>query len=586
MTILAAGVLTGPDYFILGGYFVLMLGIGAYFYRFMRGMKDYFSGGNRIPWWLSGVSFYMTSFSAYAFITYSALAYSFGWVGVTLLWLCMPATMVSVTFFAKRWRRARIDSPVEYLETRYSSTVRQLFAWHGVPVRVFDDSLKLIAVGTFVSVGLGLPMRTSMLLSGGIMLAYTLMGGLWAVTVTDFVQFIVLSSAIVILLPLAIVRAGGWAAMIQHSPPGFFHLTSPEYNWVYICCGLLLSSICFSALHWQLVQRYYCVPTERDAQKAGWLVVVLYFVGPPLMFLPALAARQFVTGLARDTDIYPVLCAQLLAPGMLGLMIAAMFSSTMSALSGDFNVCANVLTTDVYRRLLRPGASQRELVHAGRAMTVLVGALSITLALVMAGGGSERLFRNMVKLFSTAAAPVAIPMILGLTWPRATNRGVLTGFAAGLTTGFVLLGCLPNQFTFLDLHWKKENLILLCTVLATTGPAVAVSLTQRLGEADRKRIAAFHERLTMPIGSLPGDIPAAPTAGEPRMSPFRIVGICILLIGAMLLAVTPWVAEGLQRTLNLGLAGALLLSGALLKRQSRAVARPAVTPALTTDVKV
>jgi Na+/proline symporter len=418
------------------------------------------------------------------------------------------------------------------------------------------------------------------------MLAYTLMGGLWAVTVTDFVQFIVLTSAIVILLPLAIIRAGGLAAMVQHSPPGFFHLTSPQYNWVYVCSNLLLASLCFSALHWQLVQRYYCVPTERDAQKVGWLVVVLYFIGPPMMFLPALAARQFVSGLARDTDIYPVLCAHLLAPGMLGLMIAAMFSSTMSALSGDYNVCANVLTTDVYRRLLRPEASQRELVLTGRFMTVLVGAFSITLALLMAGGGSERLFRNMVKLFSTAAAPVAIPMLMGLTWRRATNRGVLTGFAVGLATGLILLWCLPNQFTFLDLHWKKENLILICTVLATTGPAVALSLMQRLGEADRKRIDAFHDRLAMPIGSLPGDIPASPTAREPLMSPFRIVGICIMLIGTMLLVITPWVAEGLQRTLNMALAGGLLLSGFLLKRQSHAVLRKEAARELTTDLKV
>ncbi|HSU53103.1 MAG TPA: sodium transporter, partial [Candidatus Dormibacteraeota bacterium] len=289
MTLLGAGVLTGPDYFIVAGYFALMLGIGFYFYRFMKGLKDYFSGGNRIPWWLSGVSFYMTSFSAYAFIAYSALAYSYGWVGVTLLWISGAATMVSVTFFAKRWRRARIDSPVEYLEGRYSPAVRQLFAWHGVPVRVFDDALKLIATGTFLSVGLGLDMRTSMIVSGGIMLAYTLMGGLWAVAVTDFVQFIVLTCAIVILLPLAFIRAGGVGAVIHHSPPGFFHLVSPEYNWVYIGSNLVLASICFSSLHWPLVQRYYCVPTERDAQKVGWLVVVLYFIGPPLMILPAVA---------------------------------------------------------------------------------------------------------------------------------------------------------------------------------------------------------------------------------------------------------------------------------------------------------
>jgi hypothetical protein len=219
-------------------------------------------------------------------------------------------------------------------------------------------------------------------------------------------------------------------------------------------------------------------------------------------------------------------------------------------------------------------------------MTLLVGAISIALALFMAGGGSEKLFRNMVTLFSTAAAPVAIPMLLGLTWRRATNRGVLTGFAVGLATGLLLLWWLPSQFTFLTLDWKKENLILVCTVLATTVPAVAISLMQRLGEADQQRIAAFHDRLTMPIGSLPGDVPAAPAAGEPQMSPFRVIGICTILIGVMMLAITPWVAEGVQRGLNAGLAGGLVLIGVLMEWRSRAAMRKEAASELTTKVEV
>ena len=82
--LLAASQLQVPDYIVLVGYFVLILGVGAYFYRYMKGMKDYFSGGNNIPWWLSGVSFYMSSFSVAAFVGYSALAYKYGWVAVTL----------------------------------------------------------------------------------------------------------------------------------------------------------------------------------------------------------------------------------------------------------------------------------------------------------------------------------------------------------------------------------------------------------------------------------------------------------------------------------------------------------------------
>ncbi len=96
----------GPDYFMLGGYFVLMFGIGLYFYRSMRGMKAYFSGENQIPWWLAGVSFYMSSFSAYGFVVYSGLCFKFGWVGVTLFWVMVPATIISAMFFAARWRRA------------------------------------------------------------------------------------------------------------------------------------------------------------------------------------------------------------------------------------------------------------------------------------------------------------------------------------------------------------------------------------------------------------------------------------------------------------------------------------------------
>ena len=122
--------------------------------------------------------------------------------------------------------------------------------------------------------------------------------------------------------------------------------------------------------------------------------------------------------------------------------------------------------------------------------------------------------------------------------------------------------------------------------MATTVPAVALSLSQRLGEADRKRIAAFHERLTMPIGSLPEDMPAAPAARGPLVSPFRVVGICILLIGLMMLAVTPWVAEGLQRKLSIALGGVLLLSGALLKRQSPAAVQKEAAVEPTTSVKV
>ena len=587
MAFLAQAHATIPDYAMLIGYFALMLAIGIHFYRYMRGMKDYFSGGNSIPWWLSGVSFYMTSFSVAAFIFYPSLCYKYGWVGVTLLWVAVPATLFSVLLFASKWRRARIDSPVEYLETRYSPLLRQIFAWQGIPVKMVDDGIKLVAMGTFVSVCMGLDVKLSMIASGLIILAYTFMGGLWAVAVTDFVQFVVLTAAIIIVLPLSIERAGGLHAFAGNAPQGFFALTSPEYPWIYVILLAFLYCLAWSSINWSLIQRYYCVPKERDAVKAGWLVVALYILGPPLMFMPAMAAQQFLSGIA-DRDVYPTLCSTLLPAGMLGLVVAAMFAATMSTLSSDYNVCAGVLTNDVYRRLVRPRASQRELLLVGRLSTMLIGLVALGVALLMARGSGEELFRTMVTLFSIATAPVAVPMILGLLSRRVSNCGTIAGFLCGLATGltlyFVFSHWFPNDrpTSFLGLTFdpqqdemllgalrlKMEVVLFTANALVTLMVMLAVSALRPIGVDERSRIESFHRRLATPIGELAEDRATTEAAGS-VMSPFRVVGISIACIGLMMLGVLPFAASPLAFRLDLGIGALLTALGALMAHRSR-----------------
>ncbi|MFH1265676.1 MAG: hypothetical protein ABIK89_08095 [Planctomycetota bacterium] len=632
MTLLAQSHVQLPDYIMLVGYFVLMLVIGAYFYRYMKGMKDYFSGGNTIPWWLSGASFFMSSFSVFAFVSYSALAFRYGWVAVTIYWVTIPATIFSVVLFAKKWRRARIDSPVEYLETRYSFGLRQLFTWQGVPVIVVDDALKLIAIGTFIAVsmnlpeiksfnllgvevplaqlGLHTPIRYTMLISAVIMLLYTLMGGLWAVAVTDFIQFVVMSVGIVILLPLSIHRAGGMTSFIDNTPKEFYNFVNAEYNWIYVGLLVLLYALAWSSVKWPLIQRYYCVRDEKEALKVGWFVVFLNVVGPPLMFLPAIAAQQFM-GDVPDAEVYPRLCILLLPAGMLGLVIAAMFSATMSMLSSDYNACAGVLTNDVYRRLIHKSASQKELVLVGRLMTLLIGIFALAVAFGFGGTSGEELFRYMVTLFSIATAPVAVPMLLGLLSKRVTNLGATAGFFCGLAVGLGLfvyfyglkmqfgsylldVGGLPEheetalfaglvwspekeELLFGTLRLKMEVVLFACNTLVTLIACLAVSLLMPMSAAARERVDAFHQRLATPIGDLAED--RAAEGGLAVVSPFKVVGISVLLIGLMMLGILWWVwqtGDRLAFYLDVGLGAALVVIGGLMARHSGR-AKPAAT---------
>ena len=570
--------LQGPDYAMLVGYFVLMVAIGLYFYRHMHGIKAYFSGNNTIPWWLSGVSFYMTSFSALAFVTYPSLCYRYGWVGITALWVAVPATLFSTLLFAKRWRRARIDSPVEYIETRYSALLRQLFTWHGLPVKVIDDGLKLVATGKFVSICSGLSLSYSILVSGGIMLLYTFLGGLWAVAVTDFVQFVVLTAGILVVLPLSISKAGGLTALIHNSPEGFFRLTAPKYNWGYMIPLILMYALAWSSINWALIQRYYCVPKEKDALKVGWLVVALYIIGPPLMFFPAIAAARFIPHLKDAGDVYPVLCAQLLPAGMLGLAVAAMFAATMSTLSGDYNVCAGVLTNDVYRRLMRPHATPRELVFVGRAMTLLIGVIGLGVASLVAKlAKAEDLFNIMVTLFSIATAPVAIPMIFGLVSKKITNLGALAGFICGTANGlglFLFLRRYGAALASYGIVWnpdvlvihgylcRTETILFLSTALTTLVVMLLVSALKPMSAQDRPRIDAFRKRLETPIGNLEEDRDV--TELVQRHSPFRLVGICTLIIGLMMFAMLPWARDSLTFRLDFILSAVLAVLGAIV----------------------
>ena len=611
MTLLAQSQIAGPDLAMLIGYFVLMLGIGAYFYRHMKGMKDFFSGGNTIPWWLSGASFFMSSFSVFAFVYYSALAYRYGWVAVTLYWVTVPATIFSVVLFAKKWRRARIDSPVEYLETRYSPGLRQLFAWQGVPVIMIDDAFKLIAIGTFIAVsmqlpeiasfslfgleipladmGLNTPVRYTMAATAVIMLLYTLMGGLWAVTVTDFIQFVVMSVGILVILPLSIHQAGGAADFVNNMPEKFFALVNADYNWVYVALLALLYCLAWSSVKWPLIQRYYCVRDEKEAFKVGWFVVFLNVIVPPLMFLPAMAAQQFL-GEVPDKEVYPRLCILLLPAGMLGLVVAAMFSATMSMLSSDYNACAGVLTNDVYRRLIRKNASQKELVAVGRIMTLVIGVFALWVAFLLSGGTGEQLFRNMVTLFSIATAPVAVPMLMGILSKRVTNLSAIVGFLCGLTVGLGLfiyfyglwgIGGLPegkDTALFAGLIWSPEKdeimfgsmKLKMEVILFTTNAATAflamlvVTLFRPMNDEEGARAEAFHQRLQTPIGELDED---KASAGEAEvLSPFRVVGVSIILIGLMMLGVLPWVTGALAFSLDLGFGALLLVIGAVMMR--------------------
>ena len=552
------------DHIIIVGYFALLTLIGVYFWKRMKHVRDFFTGGNAIPWWLAGVSFYLTGFSAFTFVAYSEMAYRFGFVAVTLAWSSAAGMVVGTFLLASRWRRARIMSPIEFLETRYSPAIRQVLAWAGLPLKIIDDGLKIYATGVFVSVGLGYDLKTSIIVSGLVMLLYTFMGGLWAVVVTDFIQFMILTLGVLVLFPLVFSHVSSLDSFTAGAAGGFLLPVSEPFSLLYVLAFYLLIILSYNG-NWAFAQKFYSVRDERAARKAGLLAVSLKLLGPPLFILPAMAARSLMPELLLPPNspqyTYAALSLKFLPAGLRGLMIAAMFSATMSTLSGDYNVMASVITEDIYRRLFDKEASQRRLVLVGRIATLAVGALTITIGITLIASARKGLFEVMVTVFGLFVGPMLIPMLAGLLVKRVTWRGaaagIATGFASGLTLylykAFVLTGR-PD----IDPNWLRydyEAISILTNFGLTILAMTVTTLLQKVPDVERVRIDQFFTRLATPVD--PSTIHAT-QKGE-VFSPFYIIA-WITAGTALLLVVASFVQPGgVGRTINIGAAVTLFL---------------------------
>lgn len=501
--------LTALDFSAIVIYLALMAGIGGVLGLYVKNVKEYFAGGNAVPWHLGAISNYMTMMSTFVFVAHAGIAYKDGLVAVLVLWSAVPATLFGTAFLASRWRRAGLMTPVEYLEQRYSAAVRQVTSWGGVVFRVLDNMVRLYALGLFIYGTLGCSLETAIAVSGGIVIVYTMIGGLWAVVVTDAVQCAILLMITSVLVPLALQAAGGLGALAEALPQHFTWTNGPKGSLGFLFVYYAMVLIKYNG-NWAFIQRFYSTRDERDARKMGLLAAALYVVCPVIFLLPAIAAAALVPGLANPEEAYVSVCRRLLPPGAMGLMIAAMLSATMSTLSAEYNVTAGVLTRDIYRRLLRPQAGNREQMRVARLTTVALGILIICGATQVPRFGGA--FEVNKVLMGLIGVPLVVPLVFGILWRKPKPWGAVASIVAGIATGVAFKKTC-------GLSWESATF---CQMLVCLG-VLALSAPGESGcEAYRRRVDAFFSRLATPVRESEGDAEGPAQGHRPILVLFSV----------------------------------------------------------------
>lgn len=308
----------------------------------------------------------MGFFSAGTFVVWGSIAYSYGWVAITIQTaMCLAGFGVGF-FIAPRWRATGVMTAAEYISRRLGISVQKMYTYLFLLISMFTTGSFLYPVAKIVEVSTGFPLQSSILLLGGISILYVTVGGLWAVVVTDVLQFVILTVAVLIVVPLSFDEVGGVSVFLEKVPEGFFSIFNGEYTVLFII-AFTFYNLFFLGGNWSYIQRYTTVKTRKDAKKVGWLFGSLYVICPILWMIPPMVYRALnpeLTGLA-DEGAYLLMCKEVLPTGLLGLMLGGMIFATASSLNGTLNISAGVFTNDIYKRIF-PQTSEVRLMKIAR----------------------------------------------------------------------------------------------------------------------------------------------------------------------------------------------------------------------------
>ncbi|HEA21163.1 hypothetical protein LCGC14_0764400 [marine sediment metagenome] len=411
------------DYIVIIVFALLIVVAGMSFGSRGSDMKSYFAAGGAVPWPINGLSLYMSFFSAGTFVVWGSIAYQFGLVAITIQSAICIAGFLVAYYIAPRWRKTNVLTAAEFVRNRLGANTQKYYTYIILTLSLAYTGAFLYPVAKIVNVSTGWPVDLCVVGLGILILMYTIVGGLWAVIITDVLQFVILTAVVAIVVILSLEEVGGLERLIIDAPENFWSWSVEEYSWPFIFAFTIYNMI-FIGGNWAYVQRYTSVKTHQDAKKVGLTFGWLYLVSPIIWMLPPMIYRILnpdLSGLEVE-EAYMLICKRVLPVGMLGLMLGGMVFATASSVNTTLNMAASIITNDIFK-VLRPAAGHKQIMFVARLSTLLFGVGTIAIALLVPFLGG--IVNVVLSVGAVTGCSLYGPPIWALFSKRIAGRAVL-----------------------------------------------------------------------------------------------------------------------------------------------------------------
>ncbi|HET9013474.1 MAG TPA: sodium:solute symporter family protein, partial [Gemmatimonadaceae bacterium] len=522
--------LSAIDWAIVVAYFALSMGIGLVFTK--KGgenIEEYFLSGRNVPWWLAGASMVATTFAADTPLVVTGLVAAHGVAGNWLWWNMLMSGMLTVFFFARLWRRAKVMTDVEFAEVRYSG--RPAAALRGFRALYLAIPINLIILGWVtramikiltISLGLRDVQFAGLTISGEILavgicfiitVAYSAGAGMWAVLWTDLVQFVIKMAAVIVLAVFAVRAVGGMdklkAGLATHFGSADAAISVLPVSWTpsglaaYAWMPLLTLAVFLSVQWWAawypgaepggggyVAQRIFSSKTERDGVLATlFFQVAHYAIRPWPWIITGLATVLLYPagiGPAHDHEAaYVQAFVDLLPTPWRGFMMAGFAAAYMSTVGTQLNWGASYLVNDFYKRFVNKDATEKHYVSVSRWATVFLflGSVFVTMNLQTVEGAW--------KFLLALGSGTGLVLILRWYWWRINAWSEISAMIASFVVSIAAITAFKGRFPAGDL--RADAWVMLTTVAVST--VIWVSVTFLTAPEPESKLESFYQKV-------------------------------------------------------------------------------------------
>lgn len=413
----------------VGIYMAIMIAIGLYGSRKTQSLTDFVVAGRKMPFWLCSTSIFATWFGSGTMMGAATAAYE----GDTLLMIGEPfgsglALLLSGLFFARLYRRTRRLTWPEFFESRYGKLAGAFASVADIAAHVIWLGGVLFTFGVLLESLAGMPMAVGIFGGLLVIVVYTMIGGMWAVALTDFIQMLVFVFGMFVLLYFVLEDAGGWSTVVAQLPEHSFRLMPLEHtfaNWIahiHVWMALGVAAVASSSI----IQRALSARTEAVAQNSFYLAAFAYVTIGLVPLMLGFTASVTMPGLEDSNAVLTDLAFEHLHPIFVAVFVGAIVSAILSTSDSILLGVSAIVSTNLLP-LVKHQPSEKLRLQVARFAIPVCGLLATYIAF-----NADRVVQVLIDSAAVLLAGIIVPFVLCFWWGKANRLGALAGMFGGV----------------------------------------------------------------------------------------------------------------------------------------------------------